>query len=356
MTLPARYAALFSTLGVVATSPSLAADHGCRLMTIEVDPLMRQQWPDLPDRIRGALAGWRDVDLCARTTVRWKQRMIVLDVVLPDGRSASRMLSRVENVVPTLEALLLLPVADAHLPEPEMAGPDNPVETSAKPSASRTPTQERAPDSPVIDSARQAEPRPRERATTTIVSVAAAPTAEQSDARFRLEFSLATDARVGSGQVGVGLAVLTFFDIRGWLLGFEAAAQEYRDMGDSPATSALELALLGGRRFRFERTAIDVVAGPALAVPGIGRHDAARAQAGSHASAAPAPTSDGPSTRLVGSARVNFRMRSLVRPFAGIEGELGFKQSAPAASPAPSPPHLPAWTFGVVVGATLGTP
>ena len=62
---------------------------------------------------------------------------------------------------------------------------------------------------------------------------------------------------------------------------------------------------------------------------------------------------DGPSKRLVAGARLTFRARSVLRVFAGLEGELALERSAPDL---PSAERLPSWTAGLVLGTTVGTP
>jgi hypothetical protein len=59
-------------------------------------------------------------------------------------------------------------------------------------------------------------------------------------------------------------------------------------------------------------------------------------------------------TRLRLGGRLTFRARSMVRTFVGVDGEVG--EVGPI-GPAPfGETHgLPAWIFGLAVGATVGT-
>jgi hypothetical protein len=319
----ARYAAMLSTLSAVGTSPARAADPGCAPAPIDTDPLVRAAWPDLPDRLQGLLAGRRDVDTCARISIRLDQATFVVEVALPDGRSASRSVARKDEVVPTLEALLLLPLPAARPPEAE------PV---------------RAAD-PGVD-----------RDRIPVVSAGPQRLATAARGEFRLEFSLAAGARLGDGQVGVGLGARTLFDLRGWLVGFEGATQRYGATGGGPGAAVLELAVLAGRRFRFGDTALDLTAGPALAMPGPGNTVAVSAQVGAPPSRVVTPAGDGQSKRLVCGARVTLRARSAVRIFAGIDGDVALERSTTATDVMPAEAPLPSWTFGLVVGTTVGTP
>jgi hypothetical protein len=54
----------------------------------------------------------------------------------------------------------------------------------------------------------------------------------------------------------------------------------------------------------------------------------------------------------VGGARWTFRARSVLRVFAGLEGEVALEY-APTGVPAAE--HLPSWTAGLVVGTTVGS-
>jgi hypothetical protein len=58
--------------------------------------------------------------------------------------------------------------------------------------------------------------------------------------------------------------------------------------------------------------------------------------------------------RLLCGGRINFRPRALVRPFAGVDGELALAPSASGV--ASEAPLLPRWTVGVSVGVTVGSP
>jgi hypothetical protein len=192
-------------------------------------------------------------------------------------------------------------------------------------------------------------------APATVAAVASSP-AFPSQKRLRLEAALAAGARAGDGQRGITLEARVAFDMGGWLVGLEGAAAQYERTNDGPSgASSLLIGVLAGRRFRFEAPAspsIDLAAGPALAMRGIGDHEAVRAPAGTGAEP-PAPD-EGPWARLVAGARVNFRLRSLVRPFAGLDGEIALARWA--AAPSGGEPRLPNWTIGLVVGAAVGAP
>ena len=322
-----RHAAMLSTLAVALAAPgeARAAEQACAPAPVEIDPAVGARWPELPRHLRDALEGRDDLDRCARIAIHMNAAAIALEVGLPDGRVASRAVSRGEDVVPTLEALLLLP-----------SGPRQPVGGAAP----EEPTAAPPPPSPTSGGA-------------TVLSAVVEPTPPPAP-RFRLESSLATGARIGDGQVGLSLGALTVFDLRGWLLGFEGAVDHYENTGAVASVDALALGLLAGRRFRFEPAMVDLTVGPAVALPGIGNRSAVKAEAGSSGGQAPPPADDGPRARLLAGARVIFRPRSLVRPFGGVEAELGLGKTGTGFSPGELP--LPRWVVGLVAGATVGTP
>lgn len=103
---PLCSASLSLILGWVGVAGSALA---CPKVTLQTDDDFSQRWPNLPERIRGALAGREGIDTCARVKLGVDGKRIRVEVVLEDGRSASRSLQRSEDVIPTLEALLFVP-------------------------------------------------------------------------------------------------------------------------------------------------------------------------------------------------------------------------------------------------------
>jgi hypothetical protein len=334
VTTRARHAASLATLlGIAGTSPPSAAEPACEPVAVETGAGLNARWPDLQERIRQALDGRDDVDVCAHITLRLEQSAIVVEVVLPDGRSAFRSVSRREDVVPTLEALLLLPRERARAEHSRASRP-----VSAVVAVDRTPASAAA-------------------ASVLVSERAAPPTSEPELARrVRIELSVISGARVGDGQLGASLGVLTSVDIAGWLVGFAGTANHYAPVTGGPSADALQLAASAGRRFRFGDTSLDLTAGPALATHGFGSSFTARAGDGEVPAAGTPPpprVSDQPSVRIHGGARVSFRARAFLRPFAGLEADFALTQ--PIDLP-PEEPRLPTWTAGLVVGATMGTP
>ena len=328
-----------------------ALDSSCPELAVEVNPLLRSRWPDARKRVGETFEARDDIEACARVRLRLRGRSIVVDVVLPDGRVASRSVARREDVVPTLEALLLVL-------QPLTAEAEIELERAALPEPERQPEPalpepERQPAPP--------QPQPAQPATELTLASgrpvvdrgASSPTLAEtshSDSSLGFEFSIATGVRIGAGQVGLGLGALSFLDIAGWLLGVEGRVDQYQRVTDGLAAAALEIALLLGRRFRFDGLALDLTAGPAVAL----------LQGGTEiAEAAPTPqprvfSDSGVTARVLACARLNFSAHSVLRSFVGIDAAFEPAQLA-VAEPDRDVVRLPGWSLGIAVGATVGT-
>jgi hypothetical protein len=317
-----------------------ALDSSCSELAIELAPLLRSRWPDARERVRETFEARDDIEACASVRLRLHRGSIVVDVVLPDGRVASRLVSRREDVVPTLEALLLVP-------QPLAAGPELELEPVVLPEPAQPQTKPQPQTAPPATEHTLAIDRP------VVDRGASSPTlAERSDADSSLgfEFSIATGVRIGADQVGLGLGALSFLDISGWLFGVEGRVDQYQRVTDGLVAAALEMALLLGRRFRFDDLALDFTAGPALALLEGGTEIA---------EAAPTPrlrafSDSGVTARVLACARLNFSAHSVLRSFVGIDAAFEPAQLA-AAEPDRNIVRLPGWSLGLAVGATVGT-
>ena len=296
-----------------------------------VEESLRARWPELPEQVREAFETRTDIDACARVEVTLNDGSIAIGVTLPDRRSASRRVSRREDVLPTLEALLLVP-----RPAPEalvVATSDPSIPASAP---TQTVQAAAIPVVPVPLAVPEGDGKVARRAS-------------YPPSRLRIELSVVTDARIGDGQTSVGLGALSLLDVDGWLVGFEGRAdRDQRIGGGYDAGAALELAALGGRRFRFRGLALDFVGGPAIALRGA-HTDTGVTPGGSTTS----QSSLGTVPRALLGAHLIFGARSSFRTFIGVDGEFG-----PANAPGDDPSgefRLPVWTVGLALGATVGT-
>src|SRR5690348_3794548 len=115
---PSALAAAFAVIQAgLCLAGALAAAQTCPGRTVEADAGFRSRWSDLLDRIESELSAHVDLDACARVELRVEgESVILVSVTLPDGRSVSRRLTEREDVIPTLQALLLLPAASRPAP------------------------------------------------------------------------------------------------------------------------------------------------------------------------------------------------------------------------------------------------
>jgi hypothetical protein len=322
--------------GIVVTldaRPAQATERGCAATTVEADARLRARWPDLSSQVHQAFDARGDVDACARITLTARDAVVIVEVLLPDGRSAVRMVSHREDVVPALEALLLLP--QTSVPTSADEAFEAPRST---PAAAAVALVDRA-EAVVTAPAREAPSHP----------------STSNPGRVRVDLSVAAGARIGDGQVGVDLGVLSSLELGGWLLGFQGHVNRYYPNSSaipgmrSDGAAALELGVLAGRRLRFQAVALDLVAGPALALHGT---SISSAQATPTGVTMTQTRSNEPTPRLLASSRLTFG-RSALRSFVEVDGEIG--ETGPTSDSMPFGPQLPAWTVGVAVGAVVGT-
>ncbi|MDF3067870.1 MAG: hypothetical protein K0R38_3471 [Polyangiaceae bacterium] len=324
-------AALLAGLAAAYPAASLAAEPSCLGRRIEADITVRQRWPDLLERLRGEVVARADVEDCASVELRWDAGMILLTVSLPDGRTATREVLRSEDVWPSLQALLLLP----ERPEP----PPAVVEMRTRPSPTR-----RASLAPLHPQRDEGQPILPARAR-----------------ELGIELSVLAGSRIGDGQVSMGGGVLSFLELHGWLIGFQGRADGYRPLAGGDPQTTLELAVLGGKRWALGGVALDVTAGPAMAMKGftVSRTESVYVDRNT-ASAAPLPPpppreepSSGPLPRLLLGARLGFSPRSVFRTFVGVDAEVGLERKE--ADAVPGPASLPRFSLGLALGGTVGT-
>jgi hypothetical protein len=273
------------------------------------------RWPRLLDDVHEAFDARVDIDRCARVELSSRANSVALEVVLPDGRSATRTASRREDIVPILEALLLVPPRIDSVQPIALERPESKSSTAGPASA---PASEATPPVVRLDSAPAG-------------GDARVPSVTHPSSQLRIEVSALTGARIGNGQGSVGVGALSFLDLSGWLVGFAGRADRYEMITGAPSVAALELAALGGRRLPYHAIAVDLFAGAAAAFD--------------------APTGR-VSPRLLFGGHVTLGALSTFRTFIGIDGELGPPRAGPLDA---DTPQLPIWTLGLALGATVGT-
>lgn len=329
----AAFSLLAGILATLCAPVARANEDNCASRTVEVDAGVLARWPDLSSQVRQAFEGRDNVDPCAQIRLMLTGAVIVVEVGLPDGRSAARAVPRQEDVLPALEALLLLPQADP-----------------------RAPSEESPVDAPTSTRLATAAPAILAEGGVSLSGSGATLEPPATDGgHVRVDLSVASGARVGNGEVGLDLGVLSSVELGGWLLGFQGHINRYYATSnrtpqmppDGPA--ALELGVLAGRRLRFGRIALDLFAGPALALHGTA---VSTAQAAPTGTTVTERTSTEPIPRLLASSRLTLG-RSALRSFVQIDGEVG--ESGATSGSMPLGPQLPTWTVGLAIGAVVGT-
>ncbi len=317
-------ALLGSLLGVVWVAPASADSPPCRAGAVEVEPRLAAAYPGLGDEVRASLAIHQGLEPCARVELGFVRSAIAVGVILADGRTATRVIADARDVVPVVEALLLVPERE---PEAELE-----AELEPEPEPDATPAPKPA-----------ERPRPVRRLLAP--ELAAQPPSE-AESRTGIEISLAAGARLGDGQSSVGLGALTFLELSSWLLGLGLRADRY-DAGDGFTYTATGLSALVGHRFRAGRTALDLVAGPVLLL----QTDVTVVETGPVEGRRETHTERAP--RFAWAGHVHFGPASGLHPFIGVEGEAGL--ATPAPGPDASAQELPVWTVGVAFGGSVGT-
>jgi len=332
-----RLLAIISALLELCVARFASARPHCPALSVETDSLFRTRWPTLVDKVRQDFDARHDIDTCAKIAFGVEGDGIGISVALPDGRFASRRVSKSEDVVPTLEGLLLLPAAASAELAASPPPPAQSVRPPPRPAAHRAPA---APDD----------------AATSGWSVA--PRARP----LGFELSLVASARVGDGQLGAGAGLLSLLQVHDWLVGFEGRVDRYSTLTSTDAEPVLTLALLAGKRMRFDSVTLDFTGGPAIAMKGMSSSQTVQVENrqmpemrpdSSALPSAPDESSTGPLPRLLLGAHVGFQPDSTLRTFVGIDGELGPRQSGSATK---ASARLPAFAVGLAVGATLGKP
>ena len=331
-----RWAVLW-LLAIALQARAARADvTGCSALSVETDAAVSERWPGLVREIRGYFASRSEVERCARVTLALRHGQIQVAVISSDGRSAARRVAEREDIVPLLEALLIVPPADA---ASEPAGEQEPLaaESSTAPELALSSPKK----TPATPKPRRAEPVARQLSPAGTDRDAAAAGQPAASSHFRIELSAVTAARAGDGQASLSLGALSLLDFSSWLVGFEGRGESYS--GDRPQAT-LQLGMLIGKRVQLRAaTALDLLAGPAVL------------QQGSYtfqSNMMVPETRSGRLPRLVVASHLNLGQGSVLRGFIGIEGQIG----PPGGDDTEwGPPPLPIWMMGLALGGTVGS-
>jgi hypothetical protein len=331
--LAAQFWAWCGVLCALAPRAAHGAEGACAVGNISADAALSERFPDLVRRVRDEVLARNDIDACARIALSLRDSSIVVEVALPDGRSASRAAQQHEDVIPTLQALLLVPRRAA---DPAALAPARSTDSEVR----RAPERARK-------KLRQASEVRRE----------LAPLPADSAGGVGVELSVLGGARVGDGQASFGLGAMSFLDLSGWLVGFEGRADRYQLLAGGGPETALELGALFGRRLRVGGVTLDVAGGPAVAIKGTMSDTEVVMVAMGPAEPPPPPPrperSSGPAPRMLAGVRLGFSPGSVFRTFVSVDGSYGATRAE--GNPSSGSPRLPSWTLGLALGATVGT-
>jgi len=328
---PSRLAALVAGIWALSPGRARAGEGDCKGTAIEADEAFTARYSDWLDATRSDLSRRHDIDRCARVGLRLDRGSgVTVSVTLLDGRTAERSVQRTEDLSGLLQALLLVPARAEPQPPPE---PPPPPEAPSK---------------------RNRPSRP------AFVDLRERPVSEAAPRPLGVELSALGGARIGDGQVGYGVGALSFLEVKSWLFGVMGRVDGYRSLRGSDPETALELALLAGRRLDWGAVALDLTAGPGLATPArsISRTETVRVDAMGPSKAEPPPRgAETPDVvpRLIFGARLGFSPRSVLRSFIGVDADVGRSLGSASGPGVTESSRLPSFSVGVSLGATVGT-
>ena len=332
----AKLPALWGIWFALGPGAAWATERACPGANVVSDEALRSRWPELVARVRNEVLNRDDIDACASVSLRLAaDTTIRVEVALADGRAASREALRPEDVIPMLQALLLMP---ERVLVPPAARP-RATESMNEPVRARPPAAARFADGPDVSG-------------SSLTSRAGG---------LGVELSLIGGARFGDGQASYGVGAQSLLDVSGWLVGFEGRVDRYHPLSGAQIQTGLELGVLAGKRFRVGGVTLDVAAGPGFAIKGAlsSQTEVVVVDVGPgqppRAPPPPPPTepSSGAVPRLLAGVHLGFRPRSVLRTFVGVDGTFG---PARADELGPNSPSMPRWTLGLTLGATVGTP
>jgi hypothetical protein len=314
-----------TVLGLGGTASAELAD--CPPMTVEANRALLADWPELPEQIEDRFASRRAIDPCARVRLEQRQGAIAVHVALNDGRVASRSVRHGDDVIPVLDALLLVPESPASTEAATETSPLAATELSTEEAFSHPPATPK--DEPAD---RVLEPEPADTPNEAT---------DETRSRVSVELGALGDVRAGDLPSTFALGVRPMVRLWRVLLGAELRAR-----GSSEGTAA-EFSALVGYRFPVGSLELDVLAGPYAEIPGDTR------------ASEPAPptmereirSEDGPS--LYFGTHLRFAPTKTLSGFAGLEATVGVV--SPDESGVNRPTDSNVWMGGVVLGATVGT-
>ena len=328
---PRRARALAFAAALAALSGAQRARAGagaCDGSRMDVSPEVDRHWRDAIDAACSALHG-AAVDSTAHVRFSARGADLLVEVALADGRAASRRLSSTDALLPTLEALVVLPAA---------------------PAASNAPPSSAPPSAPPDEAA---EFRPR---ITSVVPDNHSSGIEPSPPPVTTVPGLGIDLGGGfGGRIAahgyLSAAPGAFAELRlgSWLFGTQL---RWDVIGGKSAPLVdvfeMETVLVGitvARRVRVGFGSVDVGLSPRLAV------ETQTFETGTDGEQSFAATD----IRLGAFTRVSFGT-SAFRPMLEVDGDLSPSRLRRVAQLDPRLPALPSWSAGLSAGVSWTAP
>lgn len=338
----ARVPALAGILATFYPSHAASAEVACAGLRLEVEGALERRFPDLAESVRAAFSARDDTDACPQVRLTFADPAIQLEVALADGRSTVRSLARPEDVVPTLQALVIVP----ERPEAANSSPPARAGTSKQVASERSRPAHRQARRPASGAAASGTNPTSDRGL-----VAAPPDAfEPSD--VRIELSTFLGAHSGEdGRSSLNFGVSALLDVHRFLGGLQLRVDQYQGMAQGQG-NAFELAALLGRRFDLEIVGLDLLIGPSAAFQGSSgdSQDVSATEMRSITVTNSATEADENAAYVCAAARGSLFPHSALRPFVAADAALRLDEHAAHVAPL-----FPEWALGVSIGVTVGT-
>ena len=288
----------FGATGNAATAESCLAPK----VSVEVPP--GADWQTATADLAEHLRSLRDLDKCARVTVRPSGSIVLLEITTGDGRVATRQVSDVADLLRTAEALLVLP------PQPVAVAKASPLETPPP------------------------DPRP----------------ASSASASIHVDLGVGGALRFGGGPSfgGGGVAVFATFAMERWLLTVSGRWDVADAYFAEPTPSDFDMqstsvGVSAGRRLEVGSANFDALIGPNVVLESQDADDGNREVHGAAAD-----------FRLAVALRVSGPRSSSVRAFATTDFEGSPARIRSQKYLDRALPQLPWWSSGLAVGVLWG--
>ncbi len=306
LTVPGR-AALGLALGSGLFAPRAWAEATGKCLGPELSVAVPAgpEWRTAVEQLTERLRGLKDLDKCARVTVRGDSAAVILQISTGDGREAKRRVKSVSELLIAAEAVLVLPPSLSPL----------------------------SPPPPSLVSARELPP-------------VDAKLSSGASTVIHIELGFAGALRFGGGPAFAAGGAATFAEVAldSWLLAINARYEITTALLTEPTATdfvmqSSSVGISAGRRFRLGGLNVDGLLGPNAVLE---NEDADELDREIHGAAA--------DLRLSATMRISGPPSSSVRAFASGDFEASPARLRSSKTLDQSLPTLPWWSSGVAVG------